>query len=448
MTRKPIDWGAVRNGNPAISKGADNVWNQTADENKAIYQNLALEIQNDRLKQEIIKKPETNCSSKTPPGANGHANGSTVEIGTAGRAQAHWNNEPWHAPVSTAELLNEIRKTLLRFLVLPKHADIIIPLWILHAWALPCFDVSPFLVVVSPVKQCGKTTLLITLQWLTPRSVLAGNLSESVLFRFIEMHEPTMIVDEADTFVKYNNELRGVLNGGHTRPAAVVWRSVETKGEYIPTPFSTWCPKVIASIGALADTLMDRGFIIRLRRKKKSEERERRPLRDCEAFKDLRSKCARWAQDHRERLDGNVPDLPDELYNRVGDNCESLLAIAELAGQSWWDAAIEAFKADDDPSEHGDAKVDLLFDIYRIFKKHKNQDWFGAKVLAEKLANLEDAPWGAWGKFEKQIHTRTVSSMLSAFQIHSIEGRDCNRYERRQFYDAWEEYLGLKWGEG
>ena len=87
-----------------------------------------------------------------------------------------------------------------------------------------------------PTKRCGKTTVLILLQYMTPRSELASNISASALFRYVEEVQPTLMIDEADSFIKDNEEMRGILNSGHTKTAAYVIRNVEVNGEHKPTP--------------------------------------------------------------------------------------------------------------------------------------------------------------------------------------------------------------------
>ena len=76
------------------------------------------------------------------------------------------------------------------------------------------------------MKRCGKTLLLIVLGALVPRRLFASNVTPAVLFRTIEKYRPTLLIDEADTFIRENDELRGVLNSGHTRTTAVVIRAV------------------------------------------------------------------------------------------------------------------------------------------------------------------------------------------------------------------------------
>lgn len=100
--------------------------------------------------------------------------------------------------------------------------------------------------------------------------------------------------------MKENEELRGVMNSGHTRDSAYVIRTVGDN--FTPTKFSTWGAKALAGIGHVADTLMDRAVILKLRRKLPHEMVNR--IRDAEPglFDELRSKLARLAEDYSEKV--------------------------------------------------------------------------------------------------------------------------------------------------
>jgi hypothetical protein len=216
-----------------------------------------------------------------------------AETEEAESALPHWNVEPWDAEVPGAKLLDDIEKEFRRYIVLPEGAGEALALWTLHAWTADAGDISPFLVLVSPTKRCGKTSALIFLFYLTPRSELASNISASALFRYVEEVRPTLLIDEADSFVKDNEEMRGILNSGHTRTAAHVIRNVEVNGEHKPRRFSTWAPKAIATIRALADTLEDRAIVVQLHRKPKTASVVRLRKRDSEKFAILRRQAAR-----------------------------------------------------------------------------------------------------------------------------------------------------------
>jgi hypothetical protein len=78
-------------------------------------------------------------------------------------ALPHWNVEPSAEHVDGAALLNNLRQVFRRYVVLPRGADIALPLWVLHAWTMDAGDISPLMVLVSPTKRCGKTSVLIVL---------------------------------------------------------------------------------------------------------------------------------------------------------------------------------------------------------------------------------------------------------------------------------------------
>src|SRR6267142_1386931 len=130
--------------------------------------------------------------------------------------------------VNGALLLDELESLMTRFVILPAHAAETLALWILHTYAFELRDVSTYLGIESPEKRCGKTTLLGVLNRLANRPVPAANISSSAFFRLIEEMRPTLLIDEADTFLRTNDELRGILNAGYTRDTAYVVRVTQT----------------------------------------------------------------------------------------------------------------------------------------------------------------------------------------------------------------------------
>jgi putative DNA primase/helicase len=123
-----------------------------------------------------------------------HARAEAEETATA---LPHWHVEPWESAVAGDKLLDAIEKVFRRYIVLPKGAAEALALWTLHAWTMDAGDISPFIVLVSPTKRCGKTSALIILYYITPRSELASNISPSALFRYVEDTKPTLLIDEA-----------------------------------------------------------------------------------------------------------------------------------------------------------------------------------------------------------------------------------------------------------
>src|SRR5262249_36091719 len=132
--------------------------------------------------------------------------------------------EPWPEPVDGAALLNELAAVFKRFVVLPPSADEALALWTLHTYAFQLREVTAYLGIESPEKRWGKTTLLGVLSRLVSRPVVAANISPPAFFRVIEETRPTLLVDEADTFLHGNENLRGILNSGYSRTSAYVVR--------------------------------------------------------------------------------------------------------------------------------------------------------------------------------------------------------------------------------
>jgi hypothetical protein len=133
---------------------------------------------------------------------------------------------PAEHPVDGAMLLQKMLDIFVKYLVLPDHAAVAIALWIMRAHCDDAFSISPRLAILSPVKRCGKTSLLEIIAKLLPRPLPTSNVTASVIFRVIEKHHPSLLIDEADSFMRDKEELRGIVNSGHRRDSAIVLRNV------------------------------------------------------------------------------------------------------------------------------------------------------------------------------------------------------------------------------
>jgi hypothetical protein len=177
-----------------------------------------------------------------------------------GRPLSLTDPEPWPDPVLGNELLDELVSTFRRHVVLPPFVAEALALWVLHTYAIAAADITPRLAILSPEKRCGKTTLLKVLGALVRRPLQTTNVTVAALFRTVEKYEPTLLVDEADTFLAEREELRGILNSGHDRKGAQIMRCV---GEQLEVRcFNTWAPVAIAAIGTIPETLHDRSVVV------------------------------------------------------------------------------------------------------------------------------------------------------------------------------------------
>ncbi|MDP2601782.1 MAG: DUF3631 domain-containing protein [Deltaproteobacteria bacterium] len=352
--------------------------------------------------------------------------------------------EPWENPVDGGELLDDINGLIHRFVVLSPESARAVALWIVHCWALDACDISALLGVISPTKRCGKTTLLEIVGMIAPRAVSASNITAAALFRIVEKFSPTLLVDEADTFLADNDELRGVINSGHRRSSAFVVRTVGDDHE--PRLFKTWAPKAVALIGKLSATLEDRAIVIAMRRRAPGEIVARLRSADYQAAAEpLRRKASRWASDHLTALRASDPAMPGDLNDRAADNWRPLVSIADLAGGEWPDrarAAALALSKDSDEAD-GSALIDLLTELRDVFN---SRDRIPSADLAEHLGGKPESRWAEWSH-GKPITQRQVARLLAPLKIKPSSvrvGTETPRgYLREWFDDAFSRYIPL-----
>lgn len=134
--------------------------------------------------------------------------------------------EPWPDPINPAQLLTDISDVVRRFIVCQEETSHAVALWTAMTWLMEVVQVAPLAIITAPEKRCGKSQLLFLLGRLVSRPLTASNISPAALFRSIDAWKPTLLVDEADSFMRENEELRGLLNCGHTRDSAYIVRTV------------------------------------------------------------------------------------------------------------------------------------------------------------------------------------------------------------------------------
>ena len=352
--------------------------------------------------------------------------------------------EPSPEPVEGVELLNELAGTIKRHVGVPTRGEDAIALWIMHSHCLDAAQHSSRLGITSAAPECGKSTLLRIVGDLVPRKLAASNITAAATFRAIEKWRPTLLVDEADTFLRDNDELRGVLNAGHSRAEAYVVRTVGDNHE--PKRFGCWCSVAIAMIGKLPDTLASRAIHIDLQRLPKSQCVE--PYRQHKRpYADLARRCARWAQDNIEALRDAEPDMPEGITNRRADNWRPLFAISDLIGGHWSGISGKAREAalTLDHVDAGQTTAIMLLEDMRTLIG--NADRVASATLARRLAEMEGRPWPEFGRAQKPITANAIARLLKPFNVFPRDIRDrdtdlsCKGYLASDLTEAWSRYL-------
>jgi putative DNA primase/helicase len=350
--------------------------------------------------------------------------------------------EPWHESVNPAHLLTEIANAIKRFIVCENETVIAATLWAAMTWFIDVIQIAPLAVITAPEKRCGKSQLLFLLSQIVKRPLTASNISPSALFRSIEVWQPTLLIDEADTFMRDNNELRGLINAGHTRIGAFICRT--TGEDHVPTKFNLWGAKALAGIGKLNDTLMDRCIILSLRRKLPTEQAERLRHAEPRLFETLAAKLARFANDYSDQIFTARPKLPEALHDRAQDNWEPLLAIADIAQGEWPQLARStALKVSGDVEQSQSIGVELLTNIHDIFEGMKS-DRISSAELIKKLCDDPEKPWATFNH-GNPISPRQIANRLREYGITPstvrFDATTAKGYLFLQFADAFNRYV-------
>lgn len=355
--------------------------------------------------------------------------------------------EPWETPVAGDQVLDEVLALVRRYVVLPEYGYEVVALWILHTYLIDVADYTPYLLVTSPVRECGKSTLEDLLVHLAHRAQQTGGITAAALYRRIDKHSPAMLLDELDTRLRGDSGelLRGVLNTGFHRSGKI---TICVGDNHEDRDFSTFCPKVLAGIGRLWDTVTSRSIPLRLNRASKEELRTLTKIRGdriADTCLPFRQKLRRFADDSRQILRISDPVTPEKLSARQSDVWRPLLAIADIAGGHWPETARSAALAlHGIAEEEGDYGLLLLEDLLSLFNTARSAVLPSAEII-QKLVAMEERPWSEY-RHGKEISPRGLASLIGRFGVkpktHRIDkGTTAKGYALYELQPVFDKYL-------
>lgn len=356
--------------------------------------------------------------------------------------------EPWPEPVALSEIIGSIERQIARFVVCSAAARLAAALYCVFSFCYQASPISPIFAILSAVKGSGKTRLIGVLLKLTSRPLGTSNISPAALYRAIAFFEPmTMFIDEIDLVFSKNSkseraeELRNVLNAGHTRTTALV---IRCDGESLePKAYSTFCPKIVAGLGSLPETVTDRAIVCRMARRTSAEPIESfSEIEPPFELAELRRKLARWAADESEFALSEPAERIACLRDRQNDNWRPLLQIAAAASPEYLErtraAAIELSEEND---EADDPKLALLRDLWEIAKNSDPAGGISSRLAVSQLKILE-------GKDYSYLTEVKLSRSLRGFSIrpstlHPPGAPACKGYKTAELRAVADRYLIL-----
>jgi hypothetical protein len=267
---------------------------------------------------------------------------------------------PTNAP--QVNVLDLVDRLLELYIGLSPEQRMAVALWALHTYVFGRYQITPRLALLSPVRGCGKTTLLVLLEQLIADAYRSDHVTAAAVYHEISARERTLLIDEGDNLALHaNNILRAIFNAGHRRGGAIS-RFVAGRSRKFPV----FAPLALAAIGTLPLPLMHRSVIIQMQRQAPGDI-ELPPFDEFDpAFPATRVEIKKWAAICS--LNPR-PEMPEGLHNRVADNWRPLLSVADDLGHGEAAraaaVALSAGRIDEDPG------VVLLGDIRTIFLARK-----------------------------------------------------------------------------
>jgi len=283
---------------------------------------------------------------------------------------------------------------------------LLIMLWAVFTWCYQEFDRCPLLLINAPERASGKTQLLKIVGELVSRPHEIANITVAGMFRTIDEHGRTLLIDEGDCFLEGKSELAGLLNSGY-QPGVEILRTEAVGKEFVNRAYQVYGPKAIAGIALerhLPSATMSRGIQIVMRRKMRTEVVKRLRFLDRKDVDSMRSRIYRFVQDHRQdfALEIDLPErlaLSEHLEDRAQDNAEPLLTIAKCFGEQWYDKAKEAFfqlAAGTAPPKS--LSNQLLEDVRIVFRDlDPGERWISTAKLLGLLCSDPEMDWKRHG---------------------------------------------------
>jgi hypothetical protein len=366
---------------------------------------------------------------------------------TSSKAWSDWHDHAASNPAINA--LDLVHHLLWRYLEMTPHQFVAVSLWIAHTFVYQRFTVTPRLMVTSPVRGCGKTTLLDLLEAMCARPLKSDSITAASIYHAVDREHPTLLIDEADNLgLAFNGALRAVLNSGHRRGGKVTrYHSGQARS------FATFAPVAVAAIGTLPLPVMHRSIVIHMERRDGRRQLTWLDKEDPDTKADLNvayRMMLSWARD-AELTSG--PPMPAPLRDRQADNWRPLIAIADAFGADWARRARDAALLWARQHQDEDAAVILLGHIRDIFDA-RGVDRLPSKTMVDHLTAADDAPWSEWRGIDGNQQPRKLSpgelaKLLEPFQIRpqtirtfaAAAGRPTLKgYYRAQFEAAWRAY--------
>ena len=332
--------------------------------------------------------------------------------------------EPWEGNYDIEELFHAVSDTVFQSVALSHEQAAAVTLWIYLTYFVRAanedqlLEHAPILLISSPERQCGKSTLRELVSELVNNPFDVMNASVASLFRLINAKQPTLLMDEADTFLVHNQELIGIFNNGYKRDGKVIRQGGKNYEDTLE--FSTWGTKCITGILALPPTLESRCIKIKLKRKRQDQSVLRKSeilAKNPNHFLDLKRKIIRFVNDNESTIRQKRVTMPVSLDDRTQDNWRGIFQMASFISQEVLSEANTAAhalcKTTNDSTSEG---IELLTDLKQGFSENYITGKFiASEDITKYLNSLDDRVWRTLSK--EGISPYRLAQVLKPYEL-------------------------------
>ena len=341
---------------------------------------------------------------------------------------------------STLEMIANVLKEHVKFQ--SESEANVLALWIAMTYVMDHLEIAPFIWITSPEPMCGKSTVMRLLSVFCKSSQMASRITPAAVYRLIERDQPTLLIDEADRFLKGNNNLNGILNAGHARfEAKVIVNDPLSNGKHEPKEYPVWCAKAVAGIGDVEDTLSNRSIRISLRRKLITESVKPVRFNLTQQHEQTRKALAEWASTFGPVTEDEMQPVLFGGSDRTIDNWLTISIIAERIQNGWPERAKAAFEAIEvnRRTETKSNSIELLGDIAMVIECDRRTEWKSSD-LYDRVLQIEDSDWHCCN-YGKPITRKKFTQILKSFDIQPVKRANANVFYVSDLEEAFNRYL-------
>ena len=346
-----------------------------------------------RDNRSVIHPQEASMSRAANDSATGHGLSTEQMLETMareGRLPADlaplWEDVKWKRQHDLQGALDQVELNLKREVVMSEADRIASVLWIAHTYVYAEFKLTPRLFITSGDPECGKTTLEKRIAEMSNGGMYLTSSTVSHLGRVREEKGPdlTITLDQLDNAMDQNAASTGPmidrLIAGADRGSKIGF-SEKVNGRWTPVEVEISFPMALAKIGALpSGALRSRCIIIQMHPATATEAEQLSIRNKGRSDENIRPLLAKVIEPLQADLGAAKPSMPAKLINRGADKWRPLLAIAQAAGEGWFERAtaaadqLESYKPERPPH------ITLLCKVMTII-----ESWPQEVIFSEEL---------------------------------------------------------------